>query len=70
MPMNTANKQTLLRVFLIPVFLVVAYWGFPAAATWRWASTSWRASPTCWMAYIARHYNQVHLPANLRHPPG
>ena len=29
MPMNTANKLTLLRVFLIPVFLVVMYWGFP-----------------------------------------
>ena len=31
MPMNTANKLTLLRVFLIPVFLVVAYWGFPGS---------------------------------------
>ena len=28
MKMNTANKLTLLRVFLIPVFLVVYYWGF------------------------------------------
>lgn len=27
--MNTANKLTLLRVALIPVFLVVLYWGFP-----------------------------------------
>ena len=27
--MNIANKLTLLRVFLIPVFLVVLYWGFP-----------------------------------------
>ena len=26
MPMNTANKLTLARVFLIPVFLVIAYW--------------------------------------------
>ena len=31
MPMNTANKLTLLRVFLIPAFLVVAYWGFPGS---------------------------------------
>lgn len=27
--MNIANKLTLLRVFLIPVFLIVLYWGFP-----------------------------------------
>ena len=27
--MNTANKLTLLRVALIPIFLVVLYWGFP-----------------------------------------
>lgn len=27
--MNIANKLTMLRVFLIPVFLVVLYWGFP-----------------------------------------
>ena len=31
MSMNTANKLTLLRVFLIPVFLVVFYWGFPGS---------------------------------------
>ena len=27
--MNIANKLTMLRVFLIPIFLVVLYWGFP-----------------------------------------
>jgi CDP-diacylglycerol--glycerol-3-phosphate 3-phosphatidyltransferase len=27
--MNIANKLTLLRVALIPVFLIVMYWGFP-----------------------------------------
>ena len=27
--MNIANKLTLLRVALIPVFLIVLYWGFP-----------------------------------------
>ena len=26
--MNTANKLTILRILLIPVFLVVLYWGF------------------------------------------
>ena len=29
--MNIANKLTLLRVFLIPVFLFVLYWGFPCS---------------------------------------
>ena len=30
--MNTANKLTMLRVLLIPVFLIVLYWGFPGAS--------------------------------------
>ena len=29
--MNLANKLTMLRVLLIPVFLVVLYWGFPGS---------------------------------------
>jgi CDP-diacylglycerol--glycerol-3-phosphate 3-phosphatidyltransferase len=29
--MNTANKLTMLRVVMIPVFLVVLYWGFPGS---------------------------------------
>ena len=27
--MNLPNKLTLLRIILIPVFMVVLYWGFP-----------------------------------------
>ena len=27
--MTTANKLTILRVLMIPIFLVVLYWGFP-----------------------------------------
>ena len=27
--MTTANKLTILRVLMIPAFLVVLYWGFP-----------------------------------------
>jgi CDP-diacylglycerol--glycerol-3-phosphate 3-phosphatidyltransferase len=57
--MNTANKLTLLRVFLIPVFLVVLYWGFPgsnyvALAIFVVASLTDLAD-----GYVARHYNQV-----------
>ena len=30
--MNLPNKLTLLRIILIPVFMVVLYWGFPNAS--------------------------------------
>ena len=30
--MNLPNKLTLLRIILIPVFMVVLYWGFPGAS--------------------------------------
>ena len=29
--MTTANKLTILRVLMIPAFLVVLYWGFPGS---------------------------------------
>ena len=29
--MNLPNKLTLLRIILIPIFMVVLYWGFPSA---------------------------------------
>jgi CDP-diacylglycerol--glycerol-3-phosphate 3-phosphatidyltransferase len=57
--MNTANKLTLLRVVMIPAFLVVLYWGFPGA---RYvALVLFIAASVTDMAdgYIARHYNQT-----------
>ena len=57
--MNTANKLTLLRVALIPVFLIVLYWGFPFA-NWVALAIFIVASVTDFAdGYIARHYNQV-----------
>ena len=57
--MNTANKLTLLRVFLIPVFLIVLYWGFPGA-NWVALAIFIVASLTDFAdGYIARHYNQI-----------
>ena len=59
MPMNTANKLTLLRVFLIPVFLVVAYWGFPGSRYVALAVYIVACLTDLLDGYIARHYNQV-----------
>ena len=57
--MNTANKLTLLRVVLIPVFLVILYIGFPYA-NWVALAVFIIASVTDYLdGYIARHYNQV-----------
>ena len=57
--MTTATKLTLLRIILIPVFLLVLYLGFPGA--------NWVALPIFIAAcltdmldgYVARKYNQV-----------
>ena len=54
--MNTANKITLFRVILIPVFLVLAYTDRMLAAflVFVLASLSDFAD-----GYVARHYNQI-----------
>ena len=57
--MNTANKLTLLRVFLIPVFLVVLYWGFPGSSYVAMAVFIIASITDFVDGYVARHYNQV-----------
>ena len=54
--MTTANKITILRIVLIPVFLVLAYMGhmYAALAVYIIACVSDFAD-----GYIARHYNQI-----------
>ena len=54
--MTTANKLTLFRVLLIPVFLVLAYTGHM-----RWALAVFVIASLTDMldGYIARHYNQI-----------
>ena len=54
--MTTANKLTILRVVLIPVFLVLAYRGLMG-----WALAVFVLASLTDMAdgYIARHYNQI-----------
>lgn len=57
--MNTANKLTMLRVVMIPAFLLVLYLQVPGATYWAMALFI-LASVTDWVdGYIARHYNQV-----------
>ena len=57
--MTTANKLTLLRIILIPVFLIVLYIGFPYS-DWVALGIFIIASLTDMLdGYIARHYNQI-----------
>ena len=57
--MNTANKLTILRVLLIPLFMVVLYLGIPGANYWALAIFAVASLTDTLDGYIARHYNQV-----------
>ncbi|NLU24289.1 MAG: CDP-diacylglycerol--glycerol-3-phosphate 3-phosphatidyltransferase [Clostridiales bacterium] len=57
--MTTANKLTLVRIALIPVFLVVLYWGFPGSQYWALGIYAVACCTDFVDGYIARHYNQV-----------
>ena len=55
--MNLPNKLTMLRILLIPVFMVVLYWDFPGAT---WVAVAIFASFTDLLdGKIARKYNLV-----------
>lgn len=57
--MNLPNKLTMLRILLIPVFMLVLYWGFPGA-TWAALAVFVIASLTDLLdGKIARKYNLV-----------
>lgn len=57
--MNTANKLTLLRVAMIPLFLGILYWGFPGS-DYAAMTVFILASLTDFAdGYIARHCDQV-----------
>ena len=57
--MTTANKLTLLRIALIPVFLIVLYWGFPGSRFVALAVFILASLTDLLDGYIARHYNQI-----------
>ena len=57
--MNTANKLTMLRVLLIPVFLVVLYLQFPFHMYYALAVFVLASVTDFVDGYIARHYDQT-----------
>ena len=60
--MTTASKITLLRVFMIPIYLVTMYLSGGNSNVWMWISLAIFiiASLTDFVdGYIARHYNQT-----------
>ncbi len=57
--MNTANKLTILRVIMIPVFLLVLYLHVPGANYWALAIFVLASITDTLDGYIARHYNQI-----------
>lgn len=57
--MTTANKLTILRIALIPVFLGILYVGFPGSNLWALGVFIIASLTDLADGYIARHYNQV-----------
>ena len=57
--MNTANKLTILRVVMIPAFLLVLYLDVPHANYWALAIFAAASITDTLDGYIARHYNQI-----------
>ena len=57
--MNTANKLTILRVFMITVFLLVLYLDVPGANYWALGIFVIASLTDTLDGYIARHYNQT-----------
>ena len=57
--MTTANKITIFRVILIPVFLVLMYLRFPGHTYWAFGVFVLASLSDFADGYIARHYNQV-----------
>ena len=57
--MNTANKLTILRVLLIPLFMAILYLGIPGANYWALVIFIAASLTDMLDGYIARHYNQI-----------
>ena len=67
--MTTANKITIFRVILIPVFLVLMYLRFPGHTYWAFGVFVLASLSDFADGYIARHYNQVSDFGKFMDPP-
>ena len=59
MPKTTANKLTIVRVLMIPVFLAILYWGFDGSRYVALGVFILASLTDLLDGYIARHYNQI-----------
>lgn len=59
MPKTTANKLTIVRVVMIPVFLAILYWGFDGSRYVALCVFILASLTDLLDGYIARHYNQI-----------
>lgn len=59
MKMNTANKLTILRILMIPIFLLVLYLDIPHANYWALAIFCLASITDLLDGYVARRYNQI-----------
>lgn len=59
MPKTTANKLTIIRVVMIPVFLAILYWGFDGSRYVALCVFILASLTDLLDGYIARHYNQI-----------
>lgn len=59
MPMTTANKLTLLRIVMIPLFLAAAYVEFPGHLYAALGIFILASLTDMLDGYVARHYNQI-----------
>ena len=59
MPKTTANKLTIIRVVMIPVFLAILYWGFDGSRYVALGVFILASLTDLLDGYIARHYNQI-----------
>lgn len=59
MPKTTANKLTIVRVVMIPVFLAILYWGFDGSRYVALGVFILASLTDLLDGYIARHYNQI-----------
>lgn len=57
--MTTASKITMVRIAMIPIFIVIALWDFPGHSIVALVIFAVAAATDSLDGYVARHYNQI-----------